>query len=202
MTAPWSVFWGIVCVELGLRLLSAILLSVNKSKPFQFQWAQQRKDSCFVDACEDGSEPATVMYVLRNMRGRSNFELKLQLMIHDTELYFCTPVAWDGLCAARFACLAPLSMRRTMSDLNRVRVWPICCQCTLSALRASGQSIFGTARLYDCTTVLQYYSTRATAVLLAQSVAHGPSRASAKPAFSRFFWSIWVAVSAVESHPI
>ena len=42
-----------------------------------------------------------------------------------------------------------------MSDLNRVRVWPICCQCTLSALRASGQSIFGTARLYDCTTVAQ-----------------------------------------------
>ena len=50
----------------------------------------------------------------------------------------------------------PTDMRRTdhrMSDLNRVRVWPICCQCTLSALRASGQSIFGTARLYDCTTV-------------------------------------------------
>ena len=23
---------------------------------------QQRKDSCFVDACEDGSAPATVMY--------------------------------------------------------------------------------------------------------------------------------------------
>ena len=60
-----------------------------------------------------------------------------------------------------------------MSDLNRVRVWPICCQCTLSALRASGQSIFGTARLYDCTTVLQYYSTRATAVLLVQYYSTG-----------------------------
>ena len=38
--------------------------------------------------------------------------------------------------------------------------------------------------------------------MVSQSLAHQPSRASAKPAFSRFFWSIWVAVSPVESHPI